>query len=319
MFRILTLVAGLAGAAGLSQFPEFSQQYLQRLAGRVDELAVFVADFDASAEGVGLSRDQALDALTGGPFQEARQTDMRATIARYDRLGADLAALRGASVVQRVLQPQRFTDPEIAQAAWQDFKPAVPVTATGLGFAAAGFVAGGGVLAFVLALLRWPFRRLRRQRAERRANRDVRGAVAAARAEPVLRGGRSATPALPIDYLTRTSAAPHKVVAVGQGFQVATVSVEPGGSLSGQGASGGDVVLVCRDGAGVLRHDGQARGLCAGELALVPPGVMWELVNDGDAAMRLFCVEPRSGLAARGEALPSAEAPRLTAPVVPAR
>ena len=29
MLKILSLAGGLAGAAGLSQFPEFSQQYLQ--------------------------------------------------------------------------------------------------------------------------------------------------------------------------------------------------------------------------------------------------------------------------------------------------
>lgn len=36
--RVLALAGGLSGAVGLSQFPEFSQQYLQRLAGQVDAL-----------------------------------------------------------------------------------------------------------------------------------------------------------------------------------------------------------------------------------------------------------------------------------------
>ena len=44
ILRALTLAAGLTGAAGASQFPEFSQQYVQRLGGAVDELTRFVAE-----------------------------------------------------------------------------------------------------------------------------------------------------------------------------------------------------------------------------------------------------------------------------------
>ena len=41
--RAIAVAGGLAGAAGLSQFPEFSQQYVQRLGGAVDELTAVVA------------------------------------------------------------------------------------------------------------------------------------------------------------------------------------------------------------------------------------------------------------------------------------
>jgi len=42
--RILATAGGIAGAVALSQFPEFSQQYVQRLSGATDELrAVTVA------------------------------------------------------------------------------------------------------------------------------------------------------------------------------------------------------------------------------------------------------------------------------------
>ena len=36
ILRVLAVAAGLAGAGTLSQFPEFSQQYVQRLGGAVD-------------------------------------------------------------------------------------------------------------------------------------------------------------------------------------------------------------------------------------------------------------------------------------------
>ena len=63
LVRAITLAGGLTGAAGLSQFPEFSQQYIQRLSGAVDELSRVVAEFDADAAALGLSRGEALDQL----------------------------------------------------------------------------------------------------------------------------------------------------------------------------------------------------------------------------------------------------------------
>ena len=86
MWKIVTLAGGVAGAATLSQYPEFTQQYLQRLAGQVDALALVARDFDASALEAGFGREAALDQMTGAPFLEARQTDMRATFARHARL-----------------------------------------------------------------------------------------------------------------------------------------------------------------------------------------------------------------------------------------
>ena len=63
MIRLLAFIGGLGGAVSLSQFPEFSQQYLQRLAGAVDELQVIVETFDADAKGANLTRDEALALL----------------------------------------------------------------------------------------------------------------------------------------------------------------------------------------------------------------------------------------------------------------
>ena len=58
--RALVLAGGVLGAASVSQFPEFSQQYTQRLGGAVDALGQVVADFDASAAAAGLDREAAL-------------------------------------------------------------------------------------------------------------------------------------------------------------------------------------------------------------------------------------------------------------------
>lgn len=153
MLRVLAMVGGLAGAAGVSQFPEFSQQYLQRLAGQVDALTRMVADFDASAAASGLDRSGALGQMAGTAFLEARGQDLRRTFARHEALADDLAHLRAVSPLQRLSMPLRLADPEIARATWADFRPALPLTADGLMAAFLGFCAGWGLLAALGALV----------------------------------------------------------------------------------------------------------------------------------------------------------------------
>jgi len=159
MWRILAMVGGVSGAAGLSQFPEFSQQYLQRLAGKVDALSAVVADFDASASRNGLTRDAALSELQGTAFLADRQTDLRRSFADFDRLAADLERLRNASPLQRLTMPQRLDDVDTLSAAWADFRPAIPATVDGAVSAGVGYVLGWGVLAGLWSALSWPFRR----------------------------------------------------------------------------------------------------------------------------------------------------------------
>ena len=159
VLRMLAFAGGVAGAMGLSQFPEFSQQYLQRLAGQVDALAEVTEDFDASATKAGLSREEALDSMSGTEFLGYRQEDMRRAFTRFERLSADLTLLRETGPVERVLLPHRFADRELLEATWGDFKPAMPVTTAGLTSAGAGFVGGWAAIGAVLSLLLAPFRR----------------------------------------------------------------------------------------------------------------------------------------------------------------
>ena len=168
IFRVIAVTGGLACAAGLSQFPEYSQQYTQRLSGAVDELSAVVAQFDTDAASLGLSRDEALAELSlGSRMGQARAQSMGQVLERHARLSADLAVLREATVVQKALKPLHFSDSDVARAAWADFKPAVPVTPEGAGFAGVGFLAGYGLLAGVMAGLGRVFRRRpQRQAAE---------------------------------------------------------------------------------------------------------------------------------------------------------
>jgi hypothetical protein len=157
--RILALAGGIAGAVALSQFPEFSQQYVQRLSGAVDELRAVTIAFDTTARVAGMTREEAFDAMGDGTFQTRLRDDMRTRIYRYERLNADYQALGGAAPLQRLARFYRIRDPELVQRTWNDYQPAVPVTSEGLIAGGIGYAAGWGLIALLIALVLRPFRR----------------------------------------------------------------------------------------------------------------------------------------------------------------
>ena len=161
MWRLMAILGGVGGAMALSQFPEFSQQYLQRLAGKVDALTAVAADFDGTAAKNGLTRDAALAQLTGTQFSTDHQADLRLTFAQLQTLSDNLATLRAAPALMRLTMPQRLGDTETLQATWADFQPALPTTPDGAITAGVGYVGGWTLVALVWRLLSWPFRRRR--------------------------------------------------------------------------------------------------------------------------------------------------------------
>lgn len=159
ILRTLALAGGICAGVGASQFPEYSQQYLQRLAGATEALGSVVADFDASAAAEGLSREAALESMSGTAFVERRQADMRHTIARYHQMSFYLADLRSSTALSRLMSAHRFTDAELSRDTWEDFKPAIPVTIEGIGFAAGGFLGGYVLISLLFGGLWWGVRR----------------------------------------------------------------------------------------------------------------------------------------------------------------
>ena len=159
MWRILAILGGVSGAVTLSQFPEFSQQYLQRLAGKVDALSEVAVQFDATAARNGLTREAALVALTGSDLLADQQADMRVTLDRQAVLAANLAQLRAANPLARLTMPQRFGDADTLQATWADFRPAMPATSEGAITAGLGYVGGWAVIAALGRMLALMFRR----------------------------------------------------------------------------------------------------------------------------------------------------------------
>jgi hypothetical protein len=151
--RIVQLASAVVLALGLSQFPEFVQQYVQRIGGAVDALQPLVERFEASAAQAGLTRQAALERLERNPDdlvvgQSAATAD---AIARYETLRQSYDDLASAREFERLAVFATAVDPAIARRTLGDFRPALPVTGEGLAHAGIGLVLGYGLGALIAA------------------------------------------------------------------------------------------------------------------------------------------------------------------------
>ena len=160
MRRMLATVGGLALGLCFSQFPEYAQQYEQRLGGAVDELKILVDDFDADAQRFGLNRHDALQRYNSShdEFLVARGSSMQRTLERYTRLNADLGHLQGAGPLQRIAHLNDYLDSDIGARALAAYKPAVPVTAEGFMWGIGGFLLGYLIVSAFIGFITLPFR-----------------------------------------------------------------------------------------------------------------------------------------------------------------
>ena len=160
MRRTLAVVGALGVALVFSQFPEYAQQYEQRLGGAVDELKSIVADFDHDAQRFGLTRAEALQRYAVSPddFLIARGTSMMQTLARYDQLSAALTDLHNAGPLERVVHLPDYLDSDVGSRALEAYKPAIPATTEGLAWGLAGWLLGYVILYPLLGFLTLPFR-----------------------------------------------------------------------------------------------------------------------------------------------------------------
>lgn len=157
LLRRLALAIGLACGLMGTQAPEFAQQYRQRLAGAVDELARVVSTFDAEAMQEGVSPDDAVKRLEANSdsLARARGRDMAEDKGRLNRLRDALGAFESGAPVRRLVGFFQTYDAATARRAFADFQPAVPTTVE------SGVLALGATLLGWLAthLVAWPARR----------------------------------------------------------------------------------------------------------------------------------------------------------------
>jgi hypothetical protein len=161
MRRTLAGIGGIGLALVLSQFPEYAQQYTQRLGGAVDELAAITQAFDRDAMAGGLDRQEALARYNSAndEFLAGRGRSMTATFQRYEQLSATLSQIEGAGPLERFRNLPAYLDSDIGQRTLAAYKPAVPVTVEGILYAGAGLLAGYLVVSALVRATTLPFRR----------------------------------------------------------------------------------------------------------------------------------------------------------------
>ncbi len=143
------------GAVSFCQLPEFIQQYLQRLGGRLDEARRQLAQFTEVAAQSKLTLAEFIQ-RTGHNTDEsvARLANvMSNTVARADSLAAADAAIRNAALWKKPFVFFAHFDPSIARATLDIYKPAVPTTAEGLIYAILGMLV---FLGFYHGFVRYP-------------------------------------------------------------------------------------------------------------------------------------------------------------------
>jgi Protein of unknown function (DUF2937). len=159
--RLIAGTGGLALAVVLSQFPEYAQQYTQRLGGAVDELRVITEEFDRAADASGLDRQAALARYNASQdsFLSERGDSMGRTFSRYETLSQTLARIEGAGPVERLQSLPAYLDTDIGRRTLENYRPAVPVTMEGILYAGAGFILGYLALSGLVRFCALPFRR----------------------------------------------------------------------------------------------------------------------------------------------------------------
>ncbi len=164
--RIANGVAAIGGAGVSSQFPEFYQQYLQRLGGRLDQALVQEARIYEAAQSQGLSvADYVARFLqSSDPVFQTEGQVLQAALTDAASLRESLLALSNAGVLERPVELARHFDSDLVSATFQAFTPALPVSTEGLTYAAIGMLLGLMSLAFAERGGRAVTRRLRRRR-----------------------------------------------------------------------------------------------------------------------------------------------------------
>lgn len=140
----IPLFFGLVAAGSLSQFPEFAQQYTQRVGGAYTELHEVANGLRQDAANNGKTVSQAIDeyAAADSAFFRDRGESITGILEREVFLEEHYASLTGGEGFAQLMTFAKKRDLEIAQETLNIYKPAVPATFTGVSHAALGFLAG---------------------------------------------------------------------------------------------------------------------------------------------------------------------------------
>lgn len=150
------ILFGVVCAVLATQAPEFMQQYTQRLGGWLDSYTRTVADLDARAAQYDMTRDAYIAALRTSP--DPKVVAEANNIAQYPvfqkRLEEAHTAITGASPWMKGLVFIQNMQRPLLEATYGIYQPAVPSTAEGAAYGAAGFGAGAIALNILMLMLK---------------------------------------------------------------------------------------------------------------------------------------------------------------------
>jgi hypothetical protein len=158
--NIADRVCAALGAVGLSQFPQFYGQYMQRLGGHLDEARGAYEQYVKAAADAGLSiEDYILEHLnsTSEVFRSSGRV-IENLVIRFYELEQSYNALEGANIYNRWFVFLKEVDWSIAAGTWDSFVPGVPTTIEGLVYALAGLLVGWGIYALIKTVVSYPFK-----------------------------------------------------------------------------------------------------------------------------------------------------------------
>lgn len=152
-----TVICAALGLSVMSQAPEFSQQYKQRLGGGIEELGAVVQQFDADAAARGLDREGAIAALKSSTEElpRLRGRSMDVAVNRYESLVSQQAAMERAEPVLQPFHLMQYPDPNLISGTWEDYNPAVPLNTAGALWGGLGALILGIVGRLPISVRRW--------------------------------------------------------------------------------------------------------------------------------------------------------------------
>ncbi|WP_421880320.1 DUF2937 family protein [Pacificispira sp.] len=144
MLKKLHIVFALLCAVAMSQFPEFHQQYTQRIGGALDELTLQVAALDERARNAGMDRYDYVRHFQNNSdsIVKGEGDAMLATLSRQQRLAKAYDRLTEAPWYMIVVETAFHLEPDVAANTAEVFVPAVPISFSGAVHTFAGFLIG---------------------------------------------------------------------------------------------------------------------------------------------------------------------------------
>ena len=148
----LYMLTGILLGALLSQFPEFQQQYFQRLGGTMDELNRQVEALDSRAASTDMTRFNYIRHLTSSADKAAQMEGEHLTdlLRRQFDVEQALLNLENAAPEMAFILVLYHLDLDTAKATASVYKPAIPLTVGGGIYFGIGFLVGYILMAFLM-------------------------------------------------------------------------------------------------------------------------------------------------------------------------